>query len=140
MSEDSVGESIEFFFVNFTWSLGVNSLSGLLDPFPLFLGDGVMLGFGEVFKSNLDFIVGEGTIMVGIESFETFCGEFMVNTFLFNVFTLSFSGKVAETEMLEDGVGELMEFFLINFTWSLGVNLFSGLLDPFPLFLGDSVI
>jgi len=76
--------------------------------------------------------------MVGIEGFETFFSEFMVNAFF--LYVLSFSGKVAEAEMSEDGVGEFVEFFVVNFTWSLGVNLLSGLLDPFPLFLGDSVM
>ena len=142
MSEEGVRESIEFFFVNFTWSLGVNLLSSLLDPIPLIGGDGVVLGFGEPFNSFLDFIVGEGTIMVGIEGCESFFGLIFVNTYFFNVLLLflSFFNKVAEIEMLEEGVGEFVEFFFVNFTWSLGVNLLSSLHDPFPLILGDFVI
>jgi hypothetical protein len=46
----------------------------------------------------------------------------------------------AEIEVLEDGVGELVEFFLVNFTWVLGVNLLSGGFNPFPLISGDGVV
>ena len=57
MSENSVGKSIEFFLINLSWGLRVNSLSCLLDPSPLFFSDGVVLGFGELLKSSLDFFV-----------------------------------------------------------------------------------
>jgi len=51
-----------------------------------------------------------------------------------------FSSEVAEVEVLEEGVGEFVEFFLVNFTWGLGVNLFSGFFDPFPFVSGDDVV
>ena len=144
MSEDGVGESIEFFFVNFTWSLGVNFRSGGFDPCPLVSGDGVMEGCGELFKSSSDFIVGEGSVMVGVELFEAFLSLLFINACFFDMFLvlffLRFFGKFAEVEMLEEGVGEFVEFFFVNFTWSLGVNLLSGGFDPFPLFIGDFVI
>jgi len=47
---------------------------------------------------------------------------------------------VADIEVSEDGVGESEELFLVNFTWGLGVNSFSGFLDPFPFFSGDGVV
>jgi len=77
--EDGVGESVELFVVNFTWSLGVDSLSGLLNPSPLFLGDGVVLGFSKLLKSNLDLIVGEGIVVVGVEVLVSSLGKLPVN-------------------------------------------------------------
>ena len=142
VSEDGVGESEEFFLVNFTWSLGVNSGSGFLDPFPFISGDDVVLGFSKLLKSSFDLIVGEGSIVVGVKSFETFSGLFLVDAFSINFVlrSFSFSGEVAEAEVLEEGVGEFVEFFLVNFTWGLGVNLCSGFFDPFPFVSGDDVV
>jgi len=117
--EDSVGELIEFFLVNFTWSLMVNSLSSFLDPFPFFIGDGVVLGFSKFLKSNLDFIVGEGTTLVSVKSLIFFSSQILANAISF------FSGEVTETEVSEDSIGESVEFFFVNFTWGLGVNSFS---------------
>jgi len=51
-----------------------------------------------------------------------------------------FSGKMADSEVFEDGIGEKEEFVLINFTWGLGVDLFTGLLNPFPLIFGDGMV
>jgi hypothetical protein len=55
---DCVGEFVEFFLVNNTWVLGVNSLSSLLNPSPLFGGNGVIKGFSEFLNTDFDFIVG----------------------------------------------------------------------------------
>ena len=141
MSEDGVGESEEFFLVNFTWGLGVNSISGSFDPFPFISGDDVVLGFSNILKSSFDLTVGEGSIVVGVKSFETFSGLFLVDAFSINfAFSFSFSSEVAEVEVLEEGVGEFVEFFLVNFTWGLGVNLCSGFFDPFPFVSGDDVV
>jgi len=142
MSEDSVGESVEFSLVNNTWVVGVNSLSSLLDPSPLIGRDGVILGSGELLKSVSDFFIGEGTTMVGVKSCEAFSGQFVVNTTLSwaSLFSLSFSSKLAEIEMSKDSVGESVEFFFVNMTWVLGVNFLSGLLDPSPLISADGVI
>jgi hypothetical protein len=134
VSEDSVGESEEFFHVNFTWGLGVNSLSSFLDPFPFFFGDGVVLGFSKSLKSNLDFIVGEGTTLVSVKSFESLFGLSPVDAF--SSWFLHFFDEVAKIEMFKDSVGECVEFLYVNFTWGLGVNLVSGFLDPFPIFFG----
>ena len=141
MSEDGVGKSEEFFLVNFTWSLGVNSLSGFLDPGPFSIGDDVVLGFSKLLKSSFNLIVGEGSVVVSVKHFETFSGLFPVDAFSsLSAFFFSFSGEMAEVEVLEEGVGECVEFFLVNFTWGLGVNLFSGFLDPFPFVSGDDVV
>jgi len=83
--EESVGEHVEFSLVNFTWGLGVNLLSGFLDPFPFISGDGVVLGFSKLLNSNLDFIVGEGPTVVGIKSFETFSGHILGDASTFSL-------------------------------------------------------
>jgi len=142
VSEDGVRESEEFFLVNFTWGLGVNLFSGCLDPGPFVSGDDVVLGFSKLLKSSFDLIVGEGSTTVGVKHFETFSGLFLVDASSINFwhFFFSFSSEMAEVEVLEDSVGELVEFFLVNFTWGLGVNLFSGFLDPFPFISGDCVV
>ena len=142
VSEDGVGESEEFFLVNFTWGLFVNSFAGLLNPFPFFFSDDVVLGFSELLKSCLDLIVGEGSVAVGIEGFETFCSLFPVNAFFSSMssFFLHFSSDGAEIEVSEEGVGECVEFFVVNFTWGLGVDLFTGLLNPFPFGVSDFVV
>ena len=142
MSEDSVGESVEFSLVNFTWSCGVNSLSSGLDPSPLIGGEGVILGSSELFNSVFDFSIGEGSVMVGIESRETLSSLFLFNANLSwtSLISLSFLSKSAEIEMFEDSVGECVEFSLVNFTWSCGVNFLSGSLDPSPFFFRDGVM
>jgi len=55
-------------------------------------------------------------------------------------FGCSFFVEMAEVEVLGDGVGEFIEFFLINFTWVFGVDFASGFFDPLPFFLGDGVV
>lgn len=57
VSEDSVSELIEFFLINFTWGGGIDFGTGLFGPFPVSISDGVVLGCGEILKSNLDLIV-----------------------------------------------------------------------------------
>jgi len=142
VSEDGVGESEEFFLVNFTWGLFVNSFAGLLNPFPFGISDDVVLGFSELLKSSFDLTVGEGSVVVSIEGFETFFSLFLVNALSssFSSFLLHFSSDGAEIEVSEEGVGELVEFFSVNFTWGLGVDLFTGLLNPFPFGISDFVV
>jgi hypothetical protein len=142
VSEDGVGESEEFFLVNFTWGLFVNSFAGLLNPFPFGISDDVVLGFSELLKSSFDLTVGEGSVVVSIEGFETFFSLFPVNALSssFSSFFLHFSSDGAEIEVSEEGVGELVEFFSVNFTWGLGVDLFTGLLNPFPFGISDFVV
>jgi hypothetical protein len=118
-----------------------------LDPFPFISGDCVVEGFSKFFKSNLDFIVGEGTTVVSVKSFESFMGEsFGDASFSLSLtswgFIISsfFSSEMAEVEVSEDGVSESEEFFLVNFTWGLGVNSSSGFFDPFPFISGDDVV
>ena len=64
--EDGVGEFVEFFAVNFAWGSGVDLFSGLFSPLPISVSWCIFHGFGKFFKSNLDFIVGEGFAIVGI--------------------------------------------------------------------------
>jgi len=156
--EDSVSELIEFMFVNFTWSLGVDLFTGGFNPFPFFFSDDVVLGFSELLKSYLDLFVREGSIVVGIEGSETIISKFMVNALMHVVFishflsvlssfssvlssdfSITLSSHFAEIEVLEDSVSEMVKFFLVNFTWGLGVDLFAGGFNPFPLFLSDGV-
>jgi hypothetical protein len=54
---DSVGESVEFHRVDFSWVLCVDFASSFLNPFPFTFSDGVVMLFGNVFESNLDFII-----------------------------------------------------------------------------------
>jgi len=64
--------------------------------------------------------------MVGIELMETFNGHSVVNTSssITSVSTLISSiNKMADTEVFEDSVGELIEFLVVNFTWGLGIDL-----------------
>ena len=68
VSGNGVDESVEFFLVNFTWGLGVNSFTGLLNPSPFYISDDVVLGFSELLKSSFDLIVVEGLVVVGIKS------------------------------------------------------------------------
>jgi len=145
--EDSVSELIEFFLVNFTFVMGVDLITGGLNPFPFGFSDDVVLGFSELLKSYLDLFVGEGSIVVAIEVSETIISKLMVNALIsvlfsvvFSEISITFSSKMAEIEVLEDSVSEFVEFFLVNFTWGLGVDLFAGGLNPFPLFLGDDVV
>ena len=143
VSEDSVGESVEFFLVNNSWSSGVNSLSGGFNPGPLVSGDGVVLGSSELLKTNFDLIVGEGTIVVGIEMLETFSGKCVgdaLSSWVWWVSGLGLSSKFAEVEVLEDGVGESEEFASVNNSWGSGVNLLSSGLEPLPFFWGDGVV
>ena len=145
--EDSVSEFVEFFLVNFTWGLGVDLFAGGLNPFPLFLSDGVVHGTSEFLKSFLDLFVGEGSVVVGIEGSETISSKFVVNAFVLSLLLIvssdiiiSFSSKMAEIEVMEDSVSELPEFMFVNFTWGLGVDLFTGGFNPFPFFLRDGVV
>ena len=149
--EDSVSELIEFFLVNFTFVMGVDLITGGLNPFPLFLGDDVVLGFSELLKSYLDLFVGEGSIVVGIEGSETISSKFVVNALILSSFSsfssvlssdisIIFSSKITETEVLEDSVSEFVEFFLVNFTWGLGVDLFAGGFNPCPFGFSDGVV
>ena len=78
--EDGVGEEEELVFVNFTWGLGVDLCTGLLNPFPLSVGDCMVLGFSKLLKSYLDFIVGKGSVVVGIKFLESLSGHFVINT------------------------------------------------------------
>ena len=85
--------------------------------------------------------------MVGIEGFETFSSKFVVNAFFLSVLSsfmsdssITFSSDFAEIEVMEDGISELPEFMFVNFTWSLGVDLFAGGLNPFPFFLSDDMV
>lgn len=56
------------------------------------------------------------------------------------IVVLSLFSKVADLEMLEDGIGKFIEFLVINLSWGLGVNLSSSFLNPFPLISGESVV
>jgi len=80
--------------------------------------------------------------MVGIKTFEGSFSLFVANTFFSwaSLFSLSFSSKLTEVEVLHDCVGEFIEFFLVNNTWVLGVNSLSSLLNPSPLLGGNGVI
>jgi len=108
VSEDGVGESVEFFLVNLSWGLLVDLSSGGFDPGPLVSGEGVVKGSSEFLKSSLDFSVGEGSVVVGIEVGESFFGHVFGDASLSGVFhfLLGFSSELAEVEVLEDGVGE----------------------------------
>ena len=90
MSGSSVDESVELFMVNMTWVLGVNSLSSLFNPSPLFSGKGVIKGSSDLNNTVFHFFVGEGSVMVGIKIIEGIIGLFVVNTFSF-VFSSIFS-------------------------------------------------
>jgi hypothetical protein len=147
--EDGIGELPEFGVVNLSWGLGVDSFSGFLNPGPLFSSDGVVLRFSEFLKSSLDLIIGEGSIMVGIEMFEGLLGELFGDTSfssssLITMFSLVLSSlflsNFAESEVFEEGIGEMEEFFVVNFTWGLGVDLGSFSLNPFPLISSDGVV
>ena len=81
--EDGISELPEFMFVNFTWSLGVDLFAGGLNPFPFFLSDDVVLLFSHCLKSYFDLFDGEGSVVVGIEGFETSSSHFVVNALLF---------------------------------------------------------
>jgi hypothetical protein len=72
---DGVGELVEFSLVNFAWGLGVNFGSGFFNPHPFVLGEGVVLGLSEILNSSFDFIVGEGSVVIGVKSFELVSGE-----------------------------------------------------------------
>ena len=69
---DGVGESVEFSLVNNSWGSGVNSLSSGLNPSPVGSGWCIVVVFSELFKTNFDLFVGEGTIVVGIDVGESF--------------------------------------------------------------------
>jgi hypothetical protein len=69
---DGVGESVEFSLVNNSWGSGVNSLSGGFNPSPVGWGWCIVVVFSELLKTNFDLIVGEGTIVVGIDVGESF--------------------------------------------------------------------
>jgi hypothetical protein len=69
---DGVGESVEFSLVNNSWGSGVNSLSSGLNPSPVGSGWCIVVVFSELFKTNFDLFVGEGTIVVGIDVLESF--------------------------------------------------------------------
>jgi hypothetical protein len=90
---DSVGEFVEFLLVNMTWVLGVNSLSSLLNPSPLFCGNGMIKGSSDLLNTDFDFIVGEGSTIVGIKSRETFSSESFGDTF--SSFSINFDGRSA---------------------------------------------
>jgi hypothetical protein len=90
MSSSSVDESVEFFLVNNTWVLGVNSLSSLFNPSPLVGGKGMIKGSSDLFNTNFDFFVGKGTVMVGIKFFEGTFSLFVANT-LSSLFSSIFS-------------------------------------------------
>jgi len=108
VSEDGVGESVEFFLVNLSWVLLVDLSSGGFDPGPLVSSEGVVKGSSEFLKSSLDFLVGEGSVVVGIEVLESSFGHVFGDASLSGVFhfLLGFSSELAEVEVLEDGVGE----------------------------------
>ena len=108
VSEDGVGESVEFFLVNLSWGFLVDLSSGGFDPGPLVSGDGVVKVSSEFLKSSLDFSVGEGTVVVGIEVFESLFSHVFGDAILSGMFLLlfGFSSELAEVEVLEDGVGE----------------------------------
>ena len=57
MSGSSVDESVEFFLINMTWVLCVNSLSSLFNPSPLVRGEGMIKGSSDLFNTDFDFIV-----------------------------------------------------------------------------------
>ena len=111
MLGDGVGELVEFSIVNFAWGLGVNFGSGFFDPHPLVLGEGVVLGLSESLNSSFDFIVGEGSIVIGVKSFELVLGEGLGDAGWSSFLLL---GR-AEFEVLCDGVEYPVVCFLINF-------------------------
>lgn len=80
MFGSSVDESEEFLMVNMPWVLGVNSLSSLFNPSPLFSGKGVIKGSSDLNNTGFHFFVGEGPVMVGIKLIEGIIGLLMVNT------------------------------------------------------------
>jgi len=82
MSGSSVDESVEFFTVNMTWVHGVNISSSLFNPSPLFGGKGVISLCSDIFNTDFNFIVGEGSAMVGIKFIEGIIGLNVVNTLL----------------------------------------------------------
>jgi hypothetical protein len=125
---------MEFSLVDFTWVLGVNPFCFVLSPLLVGIGWFVVKSTGKVFKSDPDFTVREGTTIVGIESCECFFWLVFGNTIWSLLSSINSYG--ADSEMLEDGVGEFMEFSLVDFTWALGVNLCSFGLNPFPVFIG----
>ena len=67
VSEDSVGECVEFSFVDDTWVLGVNLSTLSFNPSPVSSGWGVVLRGSDMIKSDLDFILRKGTVVVGIK-------------------------------------------------------------------------
>jgi len=50
------------------------------------------------------------------------------------------SGESAESEVLEDSVGEEIELILVNNTWGLGVNLGTLSFNPCPVSGGWGVL
>ena len=103
----------------------------------------MVLGFSKLLKSYLDFIVGKGSVVVGIKFLESLSGHFVINTsfvLMMMFFTFFFSSKVADMEVLEDSVGKFPELMFVNFTWGLGVDLCTGLLNPFPFSVGNCMV
>jgi len=146
MVGDGIGEFAEFLNVKTTITFGAVVCFELFsEPLIFFFGKGVSSGCSEISKSFFNFFSGSFTVVIGINmvenSFNLIGWDIAVFIFMIAVTTLISSiNKMAEIEVLEDSVEELIELFLIDFTWGLGVDLCSGFLDPFPLFSSDGVI
>ena len=141
MMGSSVDESVEFFMVNLTWVLSVNSLSSLSNPTPLIGGKGVIKGCSDLLNTVFHFFVVEGSAMVGIKIIEGIISLFVVNTWFWaSLFFSVFSSEFAEIPMMGSSVDESVEFFMVNITWVLAVNSLSSLSNPTPLIGGKGVI
>jgi len=142
--KDCVGKKIELMLINFTWGLGVDLCTSGLNPIPIGFGDSIVLRFSKLLKSYLDLIVGKGSIFVGIKFLESLSSHIVSKasfSWRFLSFFLSlFFGKMADSEVFKEGVGEKIELMLINFTWSLGVDLCTSGLSPIPIGFGDCIV
>ena len=135
---NSVGEFEEFSFVNSSWVVGVNSCTSLLNPGPVGFGWFVVIVLSNSFKGMLDFIVREGSVSVGVSHMESFIGLVVREA---STLDLNFSkASWANVEVLGNSVGECEEFFLVNLSWVVGVNLFTLGSNPGPVSFGWFVV
>jgi hypothetical protein len=109
---DRVGESEEFTSANFADILFVDFLASRFNPIPILFSNGVVVMMGKSLETNLDFIIREGTVVVGIDIIVGLVG--FIPSDAYSISWFFWFSVWADLEVFGDIVGKFVEFFFVN--------------------------